>query len=108
MPMQSASIPCKGGNTAPPSIIIISIEDASAVRFSNPSIARVKTLDHIIELNNPIASNDQIAIGPLKSIAVQIKTTFNNANMASRRDGMPFPRWNPKKLRIIKARNTAI
>ena len=92
MPMQSASIPCKGGNTAPPSIIIISIEDASAVRFSNPSIARVKTLDHIIELNNPIASNDQIAIGPLKSIPDANKTIFNNAKIANKRDGLPIPR----------------
>ena len=107
IPIVSASIPCKGGKTAPPRIIIISIEEASAVRFSNPSIARVKTFDHIIELNKPMANNDQTAIVPLESIAVQIKTTFSNANMASRRDGMPFPRWNPKKLRIIKARNTA-
>lgn len=92
MPMQSAAMPCKGGKTAPPSIIIIKMDEASAVRFSRPSIAKVKTFDHIMELKSPTASNDHNATSPERLIEAAMRTIFTKAKTASKREGMPFPK----------------
>ena len=89
MPMQSAAMPCKGGKTAPPSI---KMDEASAVRFSRPSIAKVKTFDHIMELKSPTASNDHNATSPERLIEAAMRTTFTKAKTASKREGMPFPK----------------
>ncbi len=91
----SANKPCRGGRIAPPNIIIISMDDASAVLSPSLSIARVNTFDHIIELKRPIAKSaqiDQEAKLPKTFIPTNNKALFTTANMASERAGLDFPR----------------
>ena len=102
----SANKPCKGGRTAPPTIIIINIDDTCEVCSFNPSIARVKTFDHIIELNNPIASKVQITKGELIERLKTIKQTLTKANIANERAVFPLPMNKPIKFKIMKSKNT--
>lgn len=90
--MLSASTPCKGGSIAPPRIIIIRMEEASAVLSFKPSIAKVKTFDHIMELNNPMDSNDHSAILPAVIMESESKTIFAQAKTANSLEGMPLPK----------------
>jgi len=60
-PYPSAIIPWKTGNIAPPSIIITSNDEPWLVNFPSPAIDRAKILDHMIELNKPMAMIDHKA-----------------------------------------------
>lgn len=100
----SAKSPCKGGSTAPPTIIIINIEDTCEVCSFNPSIARVKTFDHIIELNNPIASKVQITKGELIERLKTIKQTLTKAKIAKLRAVFPLPMNKPTKFKAMKSK----
>ena len=97
----SANKPCKGGSTAPPTIIIINIDDTCEVCSFNPSIASVKTFDHIIELNSPIASKVQITKGELIERLKTIKQTLTKANIANERAVFPLPMNKPTKFKAI-------
>ncbi len=92
IPIASAKSPCNGGKIAPPTIIIISIDDADAVWLPNPSIANVKTLPHIMELNNPIAKMHQTAIVGATIKDDIIKPKFTKANIPKLKAGLPSPR----------------
>ena len=69
LPERSEIKPIPKGNTAPPTIMIMRSEDPWLVYSFKPAIESVKILDHIIELNNPIAGMHQRAIWPSKTKA---------------------------------------
>lgn len=92
IPITSANKPCNGGSNAPPTIIIISMEEAEAVCLPKPSIDRVNTFPHIIELKRPIAKIHQTAIcgADMKEEIIRPKLTI--ANIPKLNAGIPFPK----------------
>ena len=65
---------------APPTIIVHKIPEACGFKSSKPSIAKVKMVGNMIELNNPTARIDHIATKPLVVIDVMISTKAAIAN----------------------------
>ena len=88
----SANKPCSGGSNAPPTIIIIRIEEALAVCLPKPSIAKVNTFPHMIELNKPIANTHQTATCGSAIKEEIIKPRLTMAKILRLKAGFPFPR----------------
>ena len=57
-PERSAALPVIPGTIAPPTIAMQMTPDPSAVRLPRPSLARVKIVGNMMELNRPMASKD--------------------------------------------------
>ena len=68
---------------APPTIIMTNTEEPYVVAEPNLSMANVKMLDHMIELNSPIAKTDQMAIEPLDNMVTNNNKTLMPANKES-------------------------
>src|SRR6266404_2370766 len=58
-PHISAALPVTSGTTAPPTMATQMTPEPSAARLPKPSLARVNMVGNMMELNSPIASNDQ-------------------------------------------------
>ena len=76
--------------------------------FPNPSIARVKIVGNIIELNKPTAKMLHIANGPFVSIEVTTSAPAQNARMAKVLPGFCFPKLNAMKFNPTKTRNVKV
>ena len=94
--MLSANNPCRTGIIAPPTIAVQSIPDACPVCFPSPSIARVKIVGNIIELNNPTARMLHIAKCPKVSIEIITNIAAQIASIARVLPGLRFPKLKAK------------
>ena len=59
---------CTKGRRPPPTTIIMKIPDAAAEYLPNPSVARLKILLHIIEVQRPQRTNSNAAIGTVTNV----------------------------------------
>lgn len=82
-PATSEKYPNNGGMIAPPTIAVHNKPEAFGFSGPRPSIANVKMVGNIIELNNPTASILHIAIMPWEAIEVKTNTDANEAKRAS-------------------------
>ena len=82
-PATSEKYPNKGGMIAPPTIAVHNKPEAFGFKAPRPSIATVKMVGNIIELNNPTARILHIAIMPWEAIEVKTNKVANEAKRAS-------------------------
>ena len=64
-PHKSAALPVTSGTMAPPTIAMQMIPDPSAARLPKPSLASVKIVGNMMELNSPMASSDHPETRPV-------------------------------------------
>jgi len=72
-PILSVNKPYNGGIIAPPTIAVHNNPDAFGFNSPKPSIAKVKIVGNIIELNKPTARMLHIDIKPVVLIEIRIK-----------------------------------
>ena len=70
MPIASASAPCITGISAPPTIAMHRMPEPWPVCLPSPSIASVKIVGNMIELNRPTAMIAHIATWPVVGIVI--------------------------------------
>src|SRR5258708_23741066 len=63
-PHKSAALPVTSGTMAPPTMAMQITPEPSAARSPRPSLASVKIVGNMMELNKPIASSDQADTAP--------------------------------------------
>src|ERR1700735_4715427 len=63
-PHKSAALPVRSGTMAPPTIAMQITPEPSAARSPRPSLASVKMVGNMMELNRPIATSDQADTAP--------------------------------------------
>ena len=82
-PATSEKYPNNGGMIAPPTIAVHNKPEAFGFSGPKPSMANVKMVGNIIELNNPTASILHIANMPWETIDVKTNVLANVAKRAS-------------------------
>lgn len=87
---------------APPKIAVHNNPDALGFSSPNPSIAKVKMVGNIMELNNPTAKMLHIAMYPLVFIETKIKEIASVAKIPKTVPGLIIlVRYDPTKRPII-------
>ena len=104
MPTASPTAPISSGSSAPPTIIITRRDEPWEVCSPRSSIARVKMLDHMIELNRPVPRATQRATLPVAHAAISSSRHSVPENSASTAEGSPRATANaPRQTAIISA-----
>lgn len=102
IPMLSATAPCKRGIKAPPKTAMISNEEPWLVYLPKPVMARVKMLDHMIELNSPMLMIAHIAVLPLLKITKSKRIKLAKAKIESVRAGADLPIKKANRFKPIR------
>src|SRR5262244_1069413 len=89
-PITSAAAPVITGTMAPPTMATHSTPEPSAVRGPRPSEANAKMVGNMIELNRPMASNDQPDTAPTVLADTSSNTTTMVALKASTLPGETY------------------
>src|ERR1700676_5264801 len=103
-PHRSAALPVTSGTMAPPTMATQITPDPSAARLPRPSLANVKIVGNMMELNRPIASSDQPETNPVvfaeivnrtMTVAAAQANTLPGANSRSNQAPMNLPTMAP-------------
>lgn len=87
-PATSEKYPNNGGIIAPPTIAVHNKPEAFGFRGPRPSIANVKMVGNIMELNNPAPTIDHNAAIPEVEILINTQQIANEANTVNTKFGL--------------------
>ena len=90
------------------SMAVHRIPEACPVCLPNPSIASVKMVGNMMELNSPTLKMLHIANCPFVSIEITTKVAAQKARIASVLPGFCFPKLNAKKFKPTSTRNVMV
>ena len=101
-PIISVKYPYKGGISAPPTIAVHNKPDALGFNSPIPSIAKVKIVGNMMELNKPTAKILHILNKPVVLIEMRINIMATLANIPSTFPGFIIRvKYEPTKRPII-------